>query len=134
MTSTEPRAAPNRTIVLRIEDAAALAPATAAEVAALIARVVRLVPEACIESVGPVQDDLALRRAHATERPALPSLLTEQEHRVASLAASGLSNKQIGTRLHLSPRTVSGHLYRVFPKLGIASRAQLGGALAGRGG
>lgn len=55
--------------------------------------------------------------------------LTEQEHTIASLAASGLSNKQIGSHLYLSPRTVSGHLYRIFPKLGVSSRAALRDAL-----
>jgi DNA-binding CsgD family transcriptional regulator len=44
--------------------------------------------------------------------------LTSQEHQIAMLAAAGLSNKQIGSRLYLSPRTVGAHLYRVFPKLG----------------
>ncbi|WP_380286065.1 helix-turn-helix transcriptional regulator [Kitasatospora purpeofusca] len=34
-----------------------------------------------------------------------------------------MSNKQIGAKLYLSPRTVSTHLYQVFPKLGITSRA-----------
>jgi DNA-binding NarL/FixJ family response regulator len=38
------------------------------------------------------------------------------------MAAEGLSNRQIGQKLYLSPRTVSSHLYRVFPKLGITSR------------
>ncbi|WP_222272236.1 helix-turn-helix transcriptional regulator [Modestobacter marinus] len=56
--------------------------------------------------------------------------LTAQEHEIAALAASGLSNKQIGSRLYLSPRTVSGHLYRIFPKLGISTRAALRDALA----
>jgi DNA-binding NarL/FixJ family response regulator len=46
------------------------------------------------------------------------------------LAASGLTNKQIAERLFLSPRTVGGHLHRVFPKLGIATRAALRDALA----
>ncbi|MFD0391912.1 helix-turn-helix transcriptional regulator [Streptomyces nogalater] len=41
----------------------------------------------------------------------------------------GLTNKEIGARMHLSPRTVSSHLYRVFPKLGITSRAALRDAL-----
>jgi DNA-binding NarL/FixJ family response regulator len=45
------------------------------------------------------------------------------------LAAAGLSNKQIGQRLFLSPRTVGGHLHRIFPKLGITSRAALHAAL-----
>ncbi|MDX6260070.1 MAG: hypothetical protein QOH84_1758 [Kribbellaceae bacterium] len=56
--------------------------------------------------------------------------LTWQERRIAELAAGGLSNKEIGERLHLSPRTVSSHLYRVFPKLGITARAGLRDALA----
>ncbi|GAB7183960.1 hypothetical protein ATKI12_3791 [Kitasatospora sp. Ki12] len=57
--------------------------------------------------------------------------LTWQEHRIADLAAGGLTNKEIGERMHLSPRTVSSHLYRVFPKLGITSRAALRDALGG---
>ena len=56
--------------------------------------------------------------------------LTAQQREVAELAASGLSNKDIATQLYLSPRTVSAHLYRIFPKLGITSRAGLRDALA----
>jgi DNA-binding NarL/FixJ family response regulator len=41
------------------------------------------------------------------------------------MAAEGLSNRQIGERLYLSHHTVASHLYRIFPKLGITSRAQL---------
>ncbi|WP_433824496.1 ATP-binding protein [Actinoplanes sp. CA-015351] len=55
--------------------------------------------------------------------------LTTQERLIADLAATGLSNKQIGERLFLSPRTVGAHLYRIFPKLGITSRAALRDAL-----
>ena len=55
--------------------------------------------------------------------------LTPQEHEIAELAAAGLSNKQIGQRLFLSHRTVGAHLYRVFPKLGVTSRAALRDAL-----
>ncbi|WP_431961751.1 AAA family ATPase [Actinacidiphila sp. bgisy160] len=57
--------------------------------------------------------------------------LTPQEVEIAHLAASGLTNKQIAERLYLSPRTVGGHLGRVFPKLGITSRAALRDALTG---
>jgi DNA-binding NarL/FixJ family response regulator len=57
-------------------------------------------------------------------------ILTPQEREIASLAASGLTNKQIGAQLYLSARTVGAHLYRVFPKLGITSRAALRDALA----
>ncbi len=41
------------------------------------------------------------------------------------LAADGLSNREIGERPFLSHRTVGSHLYRIFPKLDITSRAQL---------
>lgn len=58
--------------------------------------------------------------------------LTPQESQIAALAAKGLSNKEIGSRLSLSPRTVSGHLYNIYPKLGIASRAALHEALSRR--
>ncbi|MFJ3904000.1 AAA family ATPase [Streptomyces sp. NPDC090025] len=54
-----------------------------------------------------------------------PAALTRQELQIGRLAASGLSNKEIGRRLYLSPRTVSTHLYNLFPKLGISSRAAL---------
>ena len=57
--------------------------------------------------------------------------LTAQELHIAELAASGLTNKQIGAQLYLSPRTVATHLYRTFPKLGVTSRAALRDALAG---
>jgi DNA-binding CsgD family transcriptional regulator len=56
--------------------------------------------------------------------------LTAQELQIAQLAAEGLSNREIGQRLYLSHRTISTHLYRVFPKLGITSRGGLGAALA----
>src|SRR5258708_3329285 len=56
--------------------------------------------------------------------------LTPQEGEIASLAAAGLTNKQIAERLFLSPRTVGSHLHRIFPKLGIATRAALRDALA----
>jgi DNA-binding CsgD family transcriptional regulator len=58
--------------------------------------------------------------------------LTAQELQIAQLAAQGLSNREIGQRLYLSHRTISTHLYRVFPKLGITSRGELGAALAPR--
>lgn len=72
-------------------------------------------------------------RAAGAARPLPTALeavdLSEQERRVASLAAAGLTNKQIAGQLYLSPRTVSGHLYRLFPKLGVTTRAGLRDAL-----
>ncbi|MFC9948365.1 AAA family ATPase [Streptomyces pratensis] len=55
--------------------------------------------------------------------------LTGQETRIARLAATGLTNKDIGRQLRLSPRTVATHLYKTYPKLGITSRAALAQAL-----
>ncbi|WP_304453051.1 helix-turn-helix transcriptional regulator [Nocardiopsis sp. YSL2] len=51
--------------------------------------------------------------------------LTPQELQVVRLAATGLTNRDIGARLFLSPRTVGHHLYKAYPKLGVASRAEL---------
>lgn len=66
-----------------------------------------------------------LRAAGSPARTGPAHVLTAQELQVAELAASGLSNREIGARLFLSPRTVGYHLYKLFPKLGIASRSQL---------
>jgi len=66
----------------------------------------------------------------ASEPSATSAPLTAQELQVAHLAASGLTNRQIAERLYLSHRTVGAHLYRVFPKLGVSSRAALRDALS----
>jgi DNA-binding CsgD family transcriptional regulator len=58
-----------------------------------------------------------------------PTSLTPQQLEIAQLAAAGLTNKEIGERLFLSHRTVGTHLYQLFPKLGITSRAALRDAL-----
>jgi len=51
--------------------------------------------------------------------------LTPHELQIAQLAAEGLTNREIGQRLYLSHRTVSSHLHRIFPKLGVTSRSEL---------
>jgi DNA-binding CsgD family transcriptional regulator len=58
--------------------------------------------------------------------------LTPQELQIAQLAARGLTNREIGQLLYLSHRTISSHLYRIFPKLGITSRSELAPALERR--
>lgn len=58
--------------------------------------------------------------------------LTAQQRQIVQLAAGGLSNREIGEQLYLSPRTVGSHLYNVYPKLGISSRHQLRDLLEAR--
>ena len=63
-----------------------------------------------------------------TARPAEHGLagdLTPQDLQIVRLAAQGLSNKDIAAQLFLSPRTVGHHLYKAYPKLGVASRGEL---------
>ncbi|MCP9970253.1 LuxR C-terminal-related transcriptional regulator [Actinomadura madurae] len=51
--------------------------------------------------------------------------LTPQELQVVRLAAAGLSNREIGAQLFLSPRTVGHHLYKAYPKIGVTRRVEL---------
>ena len=52
-----------------------------------------------------------------------PLPLTAREREIVTLAARGLSNKDIAERLTVSVRTVEGHLYRASRKLGVSERA-----------
>jgi DNA-binding CsgD family transcriptional regulator len=73
-------------------------------------------------------------RAAGLPTPAGPhpprTVLTGRDLEIAGLVAAGLSNQQIGSKLFLSPRTVGSRLYRIFPRLGVSSRAALRDALA----
>ncbi|MFE3701077.1 helix-turn-helix transcriptional regulator, partial [Nocardia tengchongensis] len=53
--------------------------------------------------------------------------LTVQESQVARLAAQGLTNREIGAELFLSPRTVGHHMSRILEKLGLTGRSELRG-------
>ena len=66
-------------------------------------------------------------------RPPAPLELTATEERVAGLAAAGHTNRQVAQALFLSPRTVEANLARVYRKLGVSSRAELGAAMARKG-
>lgn len=65
--------------------------------------------------------------AHTPALDALenPTPLTTRETLVASLIASGMTNREIAERLTLSVRTVEGHVYRLFAKLQVAHREAL---------
>ena len=65
------------------------------------------------------------RRRH----PAARDQLTAQELQIAHLTAHGVSNREIDQRLYLSHRTISTHLYRIYPRLGITARSELPPAL-----
>jgi DNA-binding NarL/FixJ family response regulator len=59
-----------------------------------------------------------------------PDELTATELRVAELAAAGLTNREVATAAFMSPKTVEANLARVYRKLGISSRAELGARMA----
>jgi DNA-binding CsgD family transcriptional regulator len=63
--------------------------------------------------------------AGAPSEPDALEALTPQQRQIVRLASDGLTDREIGDRLFLSPRTVSSHLHRSYPKLGVASRHQL---------
>jgi DNA-binding CsgD family transcriptional regulator len=54
-----------------------------------------------------------------------PLPITNREREIAAMVSAGLCNREIADRLSVSVRTVDGHLYRIFAKLGIQSRDQL---------
>lgn len=100
--------------------------ATRAELAVCGAR--RLGQEAARElrALGAVARSPVARRPHdvGTIR------LSTREREVAALVADGKSNPKIAEALYLSPRTVEGHMHRIFEKLGVSSRAQVAAAMA----
>jgi DNA-binding CsgD family transcriptional regulator len=71
-----------------------------------------------------------LRWSGAPVPQRLATQLTRREHEVALLAAAGMTNRAIATRLALSERTIHHHCEAIFSKLGIRSRWQLLSALA----
>jgi ATP/maltotriose-dependent transcriptional regulator MalT len=58
--------------------------------------------------------------------------LTPTEEQVAELAASGRTNREMAQMLFMSPKTVEANLTRIYRKLGISSRAELGAVMARR--
>ena len=83
----------------------------------------------------------AMLRAHQPQteerrspgRPGYGDQLSPREREVADLAAAGLTNREIASTLHLSPRTVEQHVARAMRKLGTQSRQDLAEAPPGQG-
>ena len=78
--------------------------------------------------VAAVLRDLGVRRRRRSKRSSAAvgwEALTATERDVARLAAQGLTNRQIGARLYVSPRTVETHLSHVFQKLSLSTRVEL---------
>ncbi|MDT5223636.1 MAG: hypothetical protein QOG19_1043, partial [Mycobacterium sp.] len=59
--------------------------------------------------------------------------LTPSERRVAQLAASGMTNRDVATELFVSVKTVEANMSRIYRKLGIRSRAELGRVVGKQG-
>jgi DNA-binding NarL/FixJ family response regulator len=72
------------------------------------------------------------RPAPRASRPGTEAL-TEQERTVATLVATGLTNKEVAASMLLSVKTVQFHLTRVYAKLGVRSRAELAARFAREG-
>ncbi|WP_029117039.1 helix-turn-helix transcriptional regulator [Mycobacterium sp. URHB0044] len=64
--------------------------------------------------------------ARVSVGPSATAVLTPSEQRVAQLAASGMTNRDVAAALFISPKTVEANLARIYHKLGIRSRAELG--------
>jgi len=116
---------PEAALVTRVRDLGAVC--DGARSAALVAHV---------EAVAAQDADLARIAERELNRrglwlPPLGSLvaLTSREQEIASLAAGGMTSRAIAQRLVLSTRTVDSHLSRVFAKLGVHSREELGNVL-----
>jgi two-component system response regulator DevR len=89
-------------------------------------------PEACVSAVRQVAQGRGVLdptvAGHLLDRGSEDSAglarLSPQEHRVASLLAEGLTNRQIGQRLGLAEKTVKNHVSAVLTKLGAANRTE----------
>ncbi len=78
------------------------------------------------------KDETGSRRHGDTERdvpvspcPPLPASLTERQREVLALVAQGMSYKEVGARLSLSPRTIKYHMAEIMELLHLANRAQV---------
>lgn len=80
---------------------------------------------AILRQVGRIIDEQGLVAENHIARALAFTELTAREKEIVDLARSGMNNAQIARALTVSQRTVEGHLYRVFSKLGISERSEL---------
>ena len=86
---------------------------------------------AIFERIGaPIWAEQARRELERVGLRRAPDELTASEQRVAELAATGLTNREVARAAFMSPKTVEANLSRVYRKLGIRSRAELGARMA----
>ncbi|MGQ0802929.1 MAG: LuxR C-terminal-related transcriptional regulator [Actinomycetota bacterium] len=103
----------------------------------------RLVGQAAIRATEPAQTRTLLERARdlkgalpreeVGERAASAGVLSEREEEVGRQVLDGLTHKEIGALLFISPKTVEHHVARIRQKLGVTTRAELLAALRDRG-
>ncbi|MGG5753404.1 LuxR C-terminal-related transcriptional regulator [Zafaria sp. Z1313] len=80
---------------------------------------------AALRSLLELQSRAGRPHSRLVERAAGFGALSDREQGIAALVARGMSNVAIARELVLSPRTVEGHVYRIFAKLGISERSEL---------
>jgi DNA-binding NarL/FixJ family response regulator len=71
------------------------------------------------------QDELRIAGGRRRRQGREPTVLTPQEERVAALAGTGATTKEIADQLYLSTSTIETHLEHIYTKLGIHSRREL---------
>jgi DNA-binding CsgD family transcriptional regulator len=84
----------------------------------------RLLAQEARDLADPIGQRRVLRLLESVERPAGPGGLTEREVDVLRLLAAGLSNREIGARLHISANTAANHIRSILMKTGAANRTQ----------
>jgi DNA-binding NarL/FixJ family response regulator len=83
-----------------------------------------------LEALGAVRDvdaAAALMRslgAKSRSGPRAAGLLSKREREVLRLLGEGLTNREIGARLYISPKTAEHHVSRVYAKIGVSTRAE----------
>jgi LuxR family maltose regulon positive regulatory protein len=86
-----------------------------------------IVPDYCGQLLVPIAEEQDPSLVSLPQRPATPPLiepLSERELEVLRLVSSGLTNREIGLRLHLSPNTIKRHTLNIYEKLGVHSRTE----------